>query len=84
LQESKLETIQTLIATLEHEINNPLGAVFGGIFFLLKFSPELSKEQKESLKVVEESGKRIKTVLKELKGMTEIQQIQYCYFSFPS
>jgi signal transduction histidine kinase len=74
LQESKLATIRTLIATLEHEINNPLGAVFGGIF-LLKSSPELSKEQKESLKVVEESGKRIKTVLKELKSMTEIKEV---------
>ncbi|MDR2337380.1 MAG: hypothetical protein LBE20_01875 [Deltaproteobacteria bacterium] len=74
LEESKLEVIKTLIATLEHEINNPLGAVFGGIF-LLKSSLELSKEQKESLKVVEESGKRIKTVLKELKSMTEIQQV---------
>lgn len=74
LRESKLDAIKTLVATLEHEINNPLGAVFGGIF-LLKSSAELTKEQKESLKLIEESGKRIKTVIKELKDMTEPQQI---------
>ena len=74
LRESKMDAIKTLVATLEHEINNPLGAVFGGIF-LLKSSAELTKEQKESLKLIEESGKRIKTVIKELKEMTEPQQI---------
>jgi len=75
LRESRLDAIKTLLATLEHEINNPLGAVFGGIF-LLKSSAELTKEQKESLKVIEESGKRIKTVIKELKEMTEPQQVE--------
>ena len=74
LRESKLDTIKTLLATLEHEINNPLGAVFGGIF-LLKSSTELTKEQKESLKLIEESGKRIKTVIKELRDITEPQQV---------
>ena len=74
LRESKLDTIKTLLATLEHEINNPLGAVFGGIF-LLKSSAELTKEQKESLKLIEESGKRIKTVIKELREMAEPQQV---------
>lgn len=61
----RLETVQTLVATLRHEINNPLGAVLGAAY-LMKESENVSKEQLEAARLVEESGKRIKHVLDQL------------------
>lgn len=62
---ARIDTVRTLVSTLRHEINNPLGAVLGAAF-LLKNSKELSEEQKEAARLVESSGQRIKHVLDEL------------------
>lgn len=60
-----IETVKTLVGTLRHEINNPLGAVLGAAYLLRK-DQKASKEQKEAAELVESSGKRIKYVLDEL------------------
>ena len=60
-----IDTVKTLVSTLRHEINNPLGAVLGAAY-LLKTNPEAGSEQQEVATLVESSGKRIKHVLDEL------------------
>ena len=74
LQESRMQTIKTLLATLRHEINNPLGAVFGATY-LLRQTGKLEKEQEEALGLIEESGKRIKHVLEQLCKAAELEQV---------
>ncbi|MBX7143140.1 MAG: response regulator [Oligoflexia bacterium] len=60
-----VETVKTLVGTLRHEINNPLGAVLGAAY-LLKTHQTASSEQKDAAELVESSGRRIKHVLDQL------------------
>jgi DNA-binding NarL/FixJ family response regulator len=71
----KVETIKTLVSTLRHEINNPLGAVLGGAY-LIRNLGNATKEQREAAELVESSGRRIKHVLDELCKAIEVQAVQ--------
>jgi DNA-binding NarL/FixJ family response regulator len=64
------ESVKTLVDTLRHEINNPLGAVLGGAF-LLKCNPDANKEQIEAAELIEQSGQRIKHVLDQIVKASE-------------
>ena len=68
------ETVKTLVATLRHEINNPLGAVLGAAY-LMKSGEEDPKQQQEVAELVESSGHRIKHVLDELCAAVELEPV---------
>jgi nitrogen-specific signal transduction histidine kinase len=70
-----MEVVRKLVATLRHEINNPLGAVLGAAF-LLKSDASASAEQKEAAALVEASGARIKHVLNEMASATDLEEVQ--------
>jgi len=67
-------TVRTLVATLRHEINNPLGAVLGGAH-LVQSGEQTTPEQIEAAKLIETSGKRIKYVLDELCAAVEVEEV---------
>lgn len=69
-----METVKTLVGTLRHEINNPLGAVLGAAY-LLENSPEATEDLKQAAKLVESSGQRIKHVLDQLCDAVEVQPV---------
>ena len=69
-----VDTVKTLVATLRHEINNPLGAVLGAAY-IMRQSKQASPEQVEAAELVESSGKRIKHVLDELCKAIEIEPV---------
>ena len=80
LTETKLksvasETVRRLVATLRHEINNPLGAVLGAAY-LLRTSSTASPEQVQAASLVEESGQRIKLVLDKLCEEIELEPVE--------
>jgi response regulator of citrate/malate metabolism len=60
-----IDTVKTLVSTLRHEINNPLGAVLGAAY-LMRNSKEATPQQRDAAELVESSGNRIKHVLDEL------------------
>lgn len=70
-----VETVKTLVGTLRHEINNPLGAVLGAAY-LLKTHQTASPEQKDAAELVESSGKRIKHVLDQLCQAIAVEPVQ--------
>jgi signal transduction histidine kinase len=74
LRAAILDTVKTLVLTLRHEINNPLGAVLGAAY-LLRNSPSASPEQKEAAELVEGSGQRIKHVLEQLCSTVEMKAV---------
>lgn len=74
IQFAVMDNVKTLIATLKHEINNPLGAVLGAAY-LLKESTEVSEELKSAARLVETSGQRIKHVLEELAQAIELTSV---------
>lgn len=69
-----MESIRTLVSTLRHEINNPLGAVLGGAY-LLKNIESNSAEQREAAELIEQSGKRIKHVLEQIVDATSLEAL---------
>ena len=69
-----VDTVKTLVSTLRHEINNPLGAVLGAAY-LMRHSKQASAEQMEAAELVESSGKRIKHVLDELCKTVEVEPV---------
>ncbi len=71
---ARLETIKTLVATLRHEINNPLGAVIGAAY-LLKHEGQLEETQVEAIKLIERSGNRINQVLQQLCEAAELEEV---------
>lgn len=74
LQRSTLDTIRVLLRTLRHEINNPLGAVLGGAF-LVRSAGGLDEEQQRALRLIEQSGNRIKHVLEQLCETAELERV---------
>jgi len=75
IQSARLETIQTLVSTLRHEINNPLGAVMGAAF-LVKTSENNTEEQKQAAEIIESSGHRIKHVLKQICDAAMLDEVE--------
>lgn len=69
-----VDTVRTLVGTLRHEINNPLGAVLGAAY-LLRNNSAASPDQKEAAELVESSGKRIKHVLDELCKAVAVESV---------
>ena len=74
LDAARSDTVRTLVATLRHEINNPLGAVFGAAY-ILKSNQTATPEQVEAINLVESSSKRIKHVLDELCKVMELEPV---------
>jgi response regulator of citrate/malate metabolism len=70
-----IDTVKRLVATLRHEINNPLGAVLGAAY-LMQHGTTLNAEQAEAARVVDESGRRIKHVLDELTHAMSLESVQ--------
>ncbi len=75
LHEFKMNSVQRLLTTLRHEINNPLGAVLGGIY-LIKSYGNLDEEQKKAVDLIDESGQRIKHVLSELCEAADLKEVE--------
>jgi len=69
-----IDTVRTLVGTLRHEINNPLGAVLGAAY-ILKNQPNNSPDLNEAAGLVESSGKRIKYVLDELTQAISLESV---------
>lgn len=74
LETALMDTVKTLIRTLQHEINNPLGAVLGAAY-LLRTGDSLTSDQKRAAELVESSGQRIKHVLEQLCQAVKLDSV---------
>ncbi len=84
-KETVMDTVRTLIGTLRHEINNPLGAVLGAAY-ILKTAKDSSPDLLEAARLVDESGRRIKHVLDELSKtvlLDEVVKARHKVFHIP-
>jgi CheY-like chemotaxis protein len=69
-----LESVKTLLRTLQHEINNPLGALLGAIY-VLRSDTALNKDGLDALKIIDNSTMRIKKVLDALSETAELEVV---------
>ena len=74
LEAARIDTVKTLVGTLRHEINNPLGAVLGAAY-LLKNNDDATQDQQRAAELVKSSGERIKHVLDELCKAIELESV---------
>jgi signal transduction histidine kinase len=72
-QEIEQATVRTLVGTLKHEINNPLGVVMGAAF-LVKETGALNDQQRKAAEMIEASGQRIKEVVNRLSDVTQLER----------
>ena len=75
VQAAVMDTVRTLVTTLRHEINNPLGAVLGAAY-ILRSGRTLSEEQLQAAELVESSGQRISHVLEQLCRAVQIDRVK--------
>ena len=69
-----MDTVKTLVSTLKHEINNPLGAVIGAAY-LLKTVPNSTPKEQELVQLVETSSSRIKHVMEQLSEAVDLKPV---------
>ncbi len=74
IQLAVLESMKTLVSTLKHEINNPLGGIFGGAY-LLQNKQDLTEDQRKAADIIEKSGQRIKHVLDQLCNAMSLDKV---------
>lgn len=74
VKEKKMQAVKVLLATLKHEINNPLGAVLGAAY-LLREDGDLATTREEAVKLIQTSGTRIKHVLEQLCQAIELEEV---------
>jgi response regulator of citrate/malate metabolism len=74
VDQAVIDTVKTLILTLKHEINNPLGAVLGAAY-LLRNNPNANEDQKQAAELVESSGQRIKHVIEQLSKAMSVDPV---------
>lgn len=74
VQQAELKAVKTLVSTLRHEINNPLGAVLGAAF-LIKNEKSANPEQKQTAELVEQSANRIVHVLNQLCDAIKLNEV---------
>lgn len=79
---SRLESIQQMTVSLNHEINNPLTSVLCNVQFVLKKIKEEgglpdAGELLESLSIAEKESKRIKKILENLRKVNEPTTTEY-------
>ena len=74
INQAVMDTIKTLVSTLRHEINNPLGAVLGAAY-LMRVQNSATAEQQQAAELVESSGKRIKHVLDQLCEAVAVEPV---------
>lgn len=74
IHRARMHSMKVMLATLRHEINNPLGAVLGGTY-LLRAVGNLDPKQIEALGLIEQSGQRIKHVLQQLCEAAELSEV---------
>lgn len=72
---AQIETVKKLIKTLQHEINNPLGAVLGSLF-LLKSEKSSEEDKNNAIQLLEESSGRIKNVLDSLASALTLKEVE--------
>ena len=70
----QIETVRTLVCTLKHEINNPLGAILGGAFIVSK-NESWGENKIQATKIIEESAKRISIVLDEFSQLVDLELV---------
>lgn len=75
LNQAVIDTVKTLVLTLKHEINNPLGAVLGAAY-ILRNNPNANEDQKQAAELVESSGQRIKHVMEQLSKTIEVEAVE--------
>jgi len=65
----KADMVQVTVNTLTHEINNPLMTILGTTELLLSNSDGCDPEITDKIRIIQESGRRIRSTLEHLGGL---------------
>lgn len=66
-----LDTIKKMVSTLHHEVNNPLSAIYGAVFFLNQKKQKTEGEEK-AIELIDQGAKRIKEIIAKLQDTNDI------------
>lgn len=77
IRTARLEALKETTATINHEINNPLTVVLGNCQLLLMKADQLPDEVVKRLRLIEQSGLRIRDVVGQLMKLDEAKSTTY-------
>ena len=74
LRKGELETVTAMVATYNHEINNPLAIAIGGLEALERKSPDVDQK---SLNMVRNSLNKIVEITRKIEELSNAQDVDY-------
>ncbi len=77
IKSARVEAMRETTATLNHEINNPLTVVLGNVQLLLMKADSLPEDVVKRLKLIEQSGLRIRDAVGQLMRLNEARTTTY-------
>ncbi len=77
IRSARLDALRETTATINHEINNPLTVVLGNCQLLLMKGDQLPDDVVKRLRLIEQSGLRIRDVVSQLMNLEEARATTY-------
>lgn len=76
-ERARLQALTESLATINHQINNPLTPILGNIQLLRQDETTITNENKRRLKIIEINARKISQIIKKLNQLTSANSIQY-------
>jgi len=77
LEKERLTAINDSLATINHQINNPLTPIIGNVQLIKNEPSELSQALLEKLDIIESNAKKIAEIIKKFNKVSELTKRQY-------
>jgi len=79
LEKARLEAITESMATINHQINNPLTPLIGNIQLIRRDKEKLSKDHVKKLDIIESNAKRISEIVKQFNEISKPLRRKHYY-----
>lgn len=77
LEKERLTAINESLATINHQINNPLTPIIGNVQLIRSEGGSLNKSQLEKLDIIESNAKKISQIIKKFNQVSELSKRKY-------
>lgn len=77
LEKERLTAINESLATINHQINNPLTPILGNLQLIKNDQPSLNDAQLKKIEIIEANAKKISEIIKKFNQVSELTRRNY-------